>query len=239
MIRPLYAVVILAIGLTGCAGTWDKISSRRFRENPIGAMYDRRDPLDVMRTSLEGDDRAAAMRQVEGTGFARPGRSGAGRGDAIAHRSGDQRLQPGGARRGHRRAGAVPRSAHDAQPDGRLLSRGRHAGRSGQPDPTRVHRPVAVRPRGIRPGDRERRARPGHRIAGAVRQPGGRVGPGASRDGRGEVRRLGSRYSARGGAGIEDDAQPGLGGGAREGAGNGEVARSRDGGLRPTKGWSH
>jgi HEAT repeat protein len=65
MIRPLYAVVILAIGLTGCAGTWDKISSRRFRENPIGAMYDRRDPLDVMRTSLEGDDRAAAMRKLK------------------------------------------------------------------------------------------------------------------------------------------------------------------------------
>ncbi len=65
MTRPIFAVLVLSVGLTGCAGSWDKVSSRRFRENPFGTMFDRRDPLGVMRSSPEGDDRAAAMRKLK------------------------------------------------------------------------------------------------------------------------------------------------------------------------------
>lgn len=65
MSRPIFAVLILVVGLTGCAGTWDKVSSRRFRDDPVGTVFDRRDPMDVMRTSSEGDDRAAAMRKLK------------------------------------------------------------------------------------------------------------------------------------------------------------------------------
>ena len=67
MRRPnlLFALIVGAIATTGCAGTWDKISSRKFRDNPIGTMFDRRDPLSVMQSSPEGDDRAAAMRKLK------------------------------------------------------------------------------------------------------------------------------------------------------------------------------
>ena len=62
---PTAMLLVIFAGLTGCAGAWDKVSSRRFRENPFGTIYDRRDPLEVMRTSLEGDDRAQAMRKLK------------------------------------------------------------------------------------------------------------------------------------------------------------------------------
>lgn len=65
MSRPIFAVLVLMVGMTGCAGTWDKVSSRRFRDDPVGTMFDRRDPLDVMRKSSEGDDRATAMRKLK------------------------------------------------------------------------------------------------------------------------------------------------------------------------------
>lgn len=67
MRRPnlLFTALVGAVAATGCAGSWDKISSRKFRENPIGTMFDRRDPLGVMQNSPEGDDRAAAMRKLK------------------------------------------------------------------------------------------------------------------------------------------------------------------------------
>ncbi len=65
MSRPIFAVLVLVVGLTGCTGTWDKVSSRRFRDDPVGTMFDRRDPLEAMRKSSEGDDRATAMRKLK------------------------------------------------------------------------------------------------------------------------------------------------------------------------------
>lgn len=65
MRRPILVLAFIASALTGCAGTWDTLSSRRFRENPMGTIYDRRDPLEVIRSSPEGDDRAAAMRKLK------------------------------------------------------------------------------------------------------------------------------------------------------------------------------
>lgn len=67
MLRQPVTLLLLGLsaGLTGCAGAWDKMSSRRFRDDPWGTMFDRRDPLEVMKTSPEGDDRAAAMRKLK------------------------------------------------------------------------------------------------------------------------------------------------------------------------------
>ena len=67
MRRPnlLFVLIVGAVAATGCAGTWDKISSRKFRDNPFGTVFDRRDPLSVMQSSPEGDDRAAAMRKLK------------------------------------------------------------------------------------------------------------------------------------------------------------------------------
>ncbi len=60
-----FLAMSLLTGSLGCAGTWDKLSSRRFRQDPLGTIYDQRDPLSVMQTSPEGDDRAAAMRKLK------------------------------------------------------------------------------------------------------------------------------------------------------------------------------
>lgn len=65
MRRPIFLPLLIVVGTTGCAGTWDTISSRRFRDDPVGTMFDNRDPLNVIRTSPEGDDRAAAMRKLK------------------------------------------------------------------------------------------------------------------------------------------------------------------------------
>jgi HEAT repeats/PBS lyase HEAT-like repeat len=58
-------LAVITVISPGCAGTWDKISSRRFREKPIGTLWDNRDPLTVMRDNPEGDERAAAMRKLK------------------------------------------------------------------------------------------------------------------------------------------------------------------------------
>jgi HEAT repeat protein len=81
MRRPTALLLVVLAGLTGCAGTWDKISSRRFREDPFGTMVDRRDPLEVIRSSPEGDDRAAAMRKLKEPAIA--GRSEAEQDEAL------------------------------------------------------------------------------------------------------------------------------------------------------------
>jgi HEAT repeat protein len=67
MPRLVQSIVLfaLALGPTGCTGFWDKMSSRKFRDDPWGTLHDRRDPLQVMRTSPEGDDRAAAMKKLK------------------------------------------------------------------------------------------------------------------------------------------------------------------------------
>ena len=61
--------VLCAGGLTlagiGCAGTWDRVSAKKFREAPFGAMFNNDDPMLVLRRSQDGNDRAAAMRKLK------------------------------------------------------------------------------------------------------------------------------------------------------------------------------
>lgn len=66
MVRlALFVVAAGGMTLTGCAGTWDKISSRKFREAPFDGMFSSEDPMTVLRTKVEGNERADAMRRLE------------------------------------------------------------------------------------------------------------------------------------------------------------------------------
>src|SRR5262245_47468706 len=55
----------VAFGLSGCAGTYDLVTSQRFKERPFHTLFTREDPLDVLERVQEGDDRVRAMRAVE------------------------------------------------------------------------------------------------------------------------------------------------------------------------------
>ncbi len=49
----------------GCAGTWDKVSSQKFRDNPFkSTFYPAEDPMTVLRTKVDGNERADAMRRL-------------------------------------------------------------------------------------------------------------------------------------------------------------------------------
>lgn len=62
---PVAGLVVASVGLTGCAATVDTLTSRKFREKPFETLFKPGDPLTVMRTSEEGDERAAAMRRLK------------------------------------------------------------------------------------------------------------------------------------------------------------------------------
>lgn len=60
-------LMVVVTGLTGCASTWDDLTSKRFRENtfhksPFKASDD---PLQVLRTNPDGEERARAMRKLK------------------------------------------------------------------------------------------------------------------------------------------------------------------------------
>lgn len=66
----LAGFVIASVGLTGCAGTWDTITSRRMREQPLTTMQRLivpEDPVQVLRADppRAGDEQAAAMRRLK------------------------------------------------------------------------------------------------------------------------------------------------------------------------------
>src|SRR5687768_6497570 len=63
MLALLAAVIVL--GVTGCASTWDTLSSKRFREKPWETAFGTDDPLQVLRTSSDGEERARAMRRLK------------------------------------------------------------------------------------------------------------------------------------------------------------------------------
>ncbi len=52
-------------GLTGCASTWDDMTSRRFREKPFGTTFRKDDPVQVLRSNPDGADRARAMKNLQ------------------------------------------------------------------------------------------------------------------------------------------------------------------------------
>jgi len=60
----LLAAALSACALTGCAGTWDTISSRKVRQDPM-SLFKSEDPMTVLRTKISGSERAAAMRKVK------------------------------------------------------------------------------------------------------------------------------------------------------------------------------
>lgn len=58
------------LSLTGCAGTWDAVSSRKFRKEPFNTTYrliKPEDPLVILRADppREGDERARAMHRLK------------------------------------------------------------------------------------------------------------------------------------------------------------------------------
>lgn len=54
-----------ALGLTGCSGTYDFVTSQRFRSDPFGAMFRSEDPIMVLETNPEGDERVRAMKSLK------------------------------------------------------------------------------------------------------------------------------------------------------------------------------
>ncbi len=52
-------------GLTGCASTWDTVTSRDFRKAPFSSTFRSEDPMTVLRTKVDGDARAKAMRNLK------------------------------------------------------------------------------------------------------------------------------------------------------------------------------
>ena len=65
-----FVLVALSIALAGCAGTWDTLTSKRFRDHPMDTvqkMWSPEDPVVVLRANppRDGDERAAAMHRLK------------------------------------------------------------------------------------------------------------------------------------------------------------------------------
>ena len=71
MLRKLPIVgCVAALALTGCAGTWDAVTSRKFRKEPFTMTYrlwKPEDPVVVLKADppRDGDERAKAMRRLK------------------------------------------------------------------------------------------------------------------------------------------------------------------------------
>jgi len=61
----LAGAAAVAFGLTGCAGTYDLVTSQRFKERPFHTLFTREDPMQVLEKVQEGDDRVRAMQVIE------------------------------------------------------------------------------------------------------------------------------------------------------------------------------
>jgi HEAT repeat protein len=66
MARTMWmAAAAAAFGLTGCAGTYDLVTSQRFKERPFHTLFASEDPIEVLEKVQEGDDRVRAMRNLK------------------------------------------------------------------------------------------------------------------------------------------------------------------------------
>lgn len=64
--RYLFLLLILSsVGPIGCANTWDKMTSKDFKERPFHHMFVNEDPLHTLRTRPEGGARAEAMAKLK------------------------------------------------------------------------------------------------------------------------------------------------------------------------------
>lgn len=59
------ALGVAFIGSFGCAGTYDLVTSQRFRERPMHTLFGSDDPMYVLENVEEGDDRVRAMRELK------------------------------------------------------------------------------------------------------------------------------------------------------------------------------
>jgi HEAT repeat protein len=69
-VLPIAGVFVACLGLTGCAGTLDTVTSRRFRSDPFDTTYRMirpEDPLAILRADppRSGDERAKAMLRLQ------------------------------------------------------------------------------------------------------------------------------------------------------------------------------
>ncbi len=69
-IRPIAGLALASVGLAGCTGTWDTLTSRKFRKDPWNTtveMVAPEDPIVVLRADppRDGDERAKAMRRLK------------------------------------------------------------------------------------------------------------------------------------------------------------------------------
>ena len=64
MTRLIVMVALVAAG-SGCASTWETMTSRQFRDKPLDAMFGTEDPLTVLRENPDGETRARAMRRLK------------------------------------------------------------------------------------------------------------------------------------------------------------------------------
>jgi HEAT repeat protein len=59
---PRAALAVLLVNLCGCANFWDQITSRDFK---VKMLFEKKDPLVVLRDSDNGDDRARAIQKLK------------------------------------------------------------------------------------------------------------------------------------------------------------------------------
>ncbi|MGL4421036.1 MAG: hypothetical protein ACRCZF_10260, partial [Gemmataceae bacterium] len=62
MMRVVVGLALLVS--VGCASTVDTLTSRRFRQDPYTTLFKSEDPMMVLRTPHDGDQRAKAMREL-------------------------------------------------------------------------------------------------------------------------------------------------------------------------------
>lgn len=66
MTRQIALIAVLgSLSASGCASSWETLSSRRFRESPYNTLFKSEDPLQVLRTNPDGEARARAMRKLQ------------------------------------------------------------------------------------------------------------------------------------------------------------------------------
>ena len=61
----LGGAALATFSLGGCAGTYDLVTSQRFKDRPFHTLFHRDDPMQVLETVEEGDDRVRAMQDVK------------------------------------------------------------------------------------------------------------------------------------------------------------------------------
>jgi hypothetical protein len=77
----MLAAAAAVLAQVGCAGTWDAVSSRKFRDAPFKAMFTAEEPITVLRNKVEGGERADAMRRLKEP--AKAGKSAAEQDEAL------------------------------------------------------------------------------------------------------------------------------------------------------------